>query len=489
MIENRYNLIDEPWIPVVDSDRASLREVFSNPHLKALGGNPVQKIAITKLLLAIAQSAYTPENDSDWEVLGAGGVGKYCLEYLDKWHDRFYLYGKTPFLQMPAILKAEIQPFGALLPEVATGNTTVLTQIQQEKQFDDADKALLIIQLMGFALGGKKTDNSVVLTLGYTGKSKTGKPGASIGYMGFLHSFLQGTTLQSTIWLNICTQEQIDSIKTYSSGLGVAPWEKMPIGEDDYIAKHLSTSLIGRLIPLCRFMLLTETGVHYSEGISHLGYKDGMFDPSISVNFSGKDQKAIWVDPDKSTWRMLTSLLSFITASDNNYFNCIQLRFGLPRGVKALSNVGIWSGGIRVSSNAGEQYVSGSNDFVESVINLPTEFINEIWFSKLQTEMVELDIIAKSLYGCVMSYYKNQTSDGKSQAAQATNLFWQLCERRFQQLLSQVEDKILCYELRIVFASFVHKAYNCYCGQATARQLDAWVQSRPNLAKYLKKDN
>lgn len=56
-MENRFNLIDEPWIAVVDVGLVSLTDIFSQPELRALNGNPVQKIALTKLLLAIAQSA------------------------------------------------------------------------------------------------------------------------------------------------------------------------------------------------------------------------------------------------------------------------------------------------------------------------------------------------------------------------------------------------------------------------------------------------
>lgn len=56
-MENRFNLIDEAWIPVADCGQVSLRQIFIDPHLRKLGGNAVQKIALTKLLLAIAQSS------------------------------------------------------------------------------------------------------------------------------------------------------------------------------------------------------------------------------------------------------------------------------------------------------------------------------------------------------------------------------------------------------------------------------------------------
>ena len=71
-MERRFNLIDEPWLPIVDVGRVSLRQVFSEPSYRALGGNPVQKIALMKLLLAIAQAACTPEDEAQWQALGDG---------------------------------------------------------------------------------------------------------------------------------------------------------------------------------------------------------------------------------------------------------------------------------------------------------------------------------------------------------------------------------------------------------------------------------
>jgi CRISPR system Cascade subunit CasA len=55
--------------------------------------------------------------------------------------------------------------------------------------------------------------------------------------------------------------------------------------------------------------------------------------------------------------------------------------------------------------------------------------------------------------------------------------------------VKHVEDEHERYELRKTFANYIHKAYNTYCPQDTARQLDAWAQARPNLGKYLAKEN
>jgi CRISPR system Cascade subunit CasA len=491
-VENRFNLVVEPWIPIADVGRVSLKQIFSNPDYRALGGNPIQKIALTKLLLAIAQAACTPDDNFDWEELSTNDLAQSGLTYLAEHHDKFYLYGDHPFLQMPTISKAATQSIGAVLPEIATGNTTVLNGIQIEKSLDDADKALLILQLMGFGLGGKKTDNSVTLSAGYSGKSKdngkgtTGKAGASLGFMGFLHSFLQGETLLQTVWLNLFSQEQIQELP-YAAGLGVAPWEKMPEGEDCETAKQLQNSLMGRLIPLSRFCLLNEMGLHYSEGIAHLDYKTGMVDPSVA--YSDKEKRVLWVDTERRPWRFLTALLSFMEAN-NGGFNCYYIRQGLGRMTQMklpMAKIGLWSGGLRVSSNAGEQYVSGQDDFVESLTFFNKEEIfKKDWYTALKQEMAELDQLAKIVYGATLGFFKNQKVDGKNQAAAASNLFWQLCERKYQALVLECKSQEKTKLLRKEFAQFANTAYNAYCPNNTARQLDAWAAHSPNLSKYLK---
>lgn len=494
-MKSRFNLIEQDWVPVADAGRVSLRRLFSQPQFRALGGNPVQKISLMRLLLAVAQAACTPEDDAQWQALGSQGLARHCLAYLEKWHDRFDLYGERPFLQMPAIVQARVQSFGAVLPEVATGNTTILHQTQIARVLDDADKALLLISLMGFALGGKKTDNSVTLSPGYSGKlndkgrPSSSKPGPAVAHFGLLHSFLLGNNLWQSLWLNVLTHQQIKQTGLFEQGVGMAPWEQMPDGEACARAEQLKRSLMGRLLPLSRFCLLTDRGLHYSEGIAHPGYKDGMTDLSTAVDYSGKP-KALWVDPEKRPWRELTALLSFIAAGSVQGYQCMQLRAGLGRARREMPSFFLWSGGLRVSSNAGEQYVSGSDDFVESQVELHSHDLGEGWFVRLKTEMSALDEVSKWLYGKVSAFFKEQKMDGSRLASEATRVFWQLCERDFQVLIDHCDaseaSRSRRKQLRLRFADYVQQTYNRYCPHETARQLDAWAKCRPNMGKYLK---
>lgn len=489
---DRFNLVDEPWIPVADHGRVSLAQLFTNTRYRALGGNSVQRVSLVKLLLAIAQSASTPTDTKHWLKLGPDGLATACINYLEQWHDRFYLYGDKPFLQVPAIKAAEIKPFGAVLPEVATGNATVLTESQLVTTQSDADLALLMVSIMSFALGGKKTDNKITLTEGYQAKQKpngrpnSGKPGPALEFMGLLHTYLVGQSIHETLWINLFTQDQIDSLSVFDGGLGVAPWEQMPDGEDCPVAKSLRGSFIGRLVPMNRFALIAEDGLHYSEGVMHQGYKDGLSDNTAAVDQGAKKPKALWVDPDKRPWRSLTALLSFLDQEISTGFECRQLGMCLHRVRDVCEQFSVWSGGIRVSSNAGEQYLSGGDDYVESMITLRSDLLGAAWFRLLSNEMSDLDTLSKQLYGRVVAYYKaQQKSDGGDIAAKATQMFWQLVERDFQALVDGCEDTSVRDVLRKRFTAYLYQAYNRFCPQTTARQIAIWAQCRPNVGKYL----
>lgn len=490
--ENKFNLVDEPWIPVKGHGIVSLKDLFNASIYLDLAGTAIQKIALMKFLLAIAQSAHTPVNTEQWLQMGMNGMSRACLEYLEKWHSKFFLYGKNPFLQMHAIHKAEIKKIGDVLPEISTGNTTVLMESQVEKKLEDADKAVLLVTLMGYALGGKKADNKVILSNGYQGKyndrgkASTGKPGPFIDSFGVMHNFLKGQSLLETIWLNLLCQEDIQNVKTYTNGLGVAPWEEMPQGECCSVALRLQYSLMGRLVPLSRFCLLTETGLHYSEGIQYVNYLSGGIDPSVYVDFSNKKPKVIWIDPEKRPWRHITSLISLSLQNSKSNYDCLYVRIGLNRIRDAVSSFGIWSGGLKVSGNAGEQYVSGSNDFVESEVWVESQILGERWYSQLKLEMDELDKLSKRLYVGILKYF-DAPNKGKKEGEKAVNQFWQLCESNYQKLINECDDLDKSHKLRGKFAKLFYQIYDQYCPKDTARQLDSWAKNRPNISYYLTK--
>jgi len=487
--ERYFNLVEEEWIPVAGTGLVSLDRIFSDSDLSALGGTPVEKVALTKLFLAIAQAAYTPENENDWAALGASGLAEKTRQYLGEKRDLFWLYGGRPFLQMPVpkIAQAEKKPIGAFLPNTPTRNTSILTQSQVKEEYNDAEKALSLVSLAGFARGGKQPDKKILLSEGYGPKSSA-KPGPSLGFLGYLHSFLFGASLQETIWLNLLTLDHINDMQIYPGGIGVPPWEQMPEGEDCSVAKALKESLMGRLVPLCRFGLLNGDCLHCTEGIVHPVHKDGGVDPTITVNFTENPPKALWVNPEKRPWRELTSLLSFFNTGGSRSYDCAQLRIGVLRAREKVMYFSIWSGGIRVSSKSGEQGATGSDDYVESEILLFSDWLKtSTWFIQLQHEMDTLGAINKAVYGATNGYFKQLKVKGEKHAAMASSLFWQLCERKFQDLINACTDQTGEYTaaMRHVFVGYANRAFNTFCPWQTSRQMEAWAANRPNLGRFI----
>ncbi len=497
-MENRFNLVDEAWIPVVDIGRVSLRQIFSTPTYTDIGGTPIEKIALFKLLLSIAQAANTPEDETAWKAMDDAGLASRCLGYLDKWHSKFYLYGDNPFLQMPAIATAidavernksadkKTISYGKVMPEVATANTTLLSQIQVYRPIDDAAKAVLLVCLMSFALGSKSWHNKVTLTPGYV-KKLTSKPGPAVSRGGLLHNFCQCASLQRTLWLNLWTRKDINKSMMFDGGIGRPPWEQMPAGEDCDVAKSLKASLQGRLVPLSRFCLLRESNFYYSGGVIYPDYDAGVIDTTAAIDRSGGN-KMLWVNPEKRPWRELTALLSFISNAQTSGYECPQLRMSLERARSVESRFTIWSGGIKVRSNAGEQYLSGRDDFVVSVVALDSAALGAMWFSQLEQELGALNGMGKDLSFGVKKFFAD-SSMGQKLAGRATQFFWQLCERDFQQLVdncgTDADSQQARDEHRKRFARYVHQAYDHVCPKDTARQIDAWAECRPNMSKYL----
>lgn len=517
-----FNCVDSPWIPVPNYGLVSLRAIFENESLPALGGTPIQKIALLKLLQAIAQSACTPKDEEEWNRLDIAVFKQKCLSYLDKWHDAFDLYGSQPFLQMPAVANAEIASFADLDPQKASGNTTFLTELQIDFALSDSDKALLLLTQMAFATASKKGGLGFTLSKNYSEKHNSkGNPrphrsGPGLGDRGYLHSFVEGKNILSTLYLNLATHQSIEHMKCFPEGLGTAPWEKMPESENCAVAQKLQKSFMGRLLPLNRFCLLSEKGMHYCEGILYDSFENGGFEPTQSITRKGTKFQTLWADPEKKPWRCLSSLLSFLGTSNTGRWNCPQLEWGLKRCSRLDEPATIWSGGQRFSNKI-VQFMSGADDAVQSTFVLMSKDIKPDWFDLFSLEMNEIEHLSNILFQSVKEYFidiaDNNKSDTKqasgkgkgkdhgtdsvdehfkksneranSFAKKATADFWRNAEAYAQELISACSE-YKTGNVRRKFANLLRRTYSAACPIAKPRQVLAWVRHQPNCGRYLK---
>lgn len=488
------NLCDYPWIPIAgDKKRKSLMQIFSEQDLPQLSGNPVDKIMILRLLLCIVHAS-NPLPDADaWDDLTLEQMAENARAYLQKWHDRFDLYGEKPFLQFPKLAEigGKATPLSSLMVSIAEGNKVVFSGWNRFQGISPAETIILLLRTSGYSCGGKKFDNSLKLTPGVE-KGAAASGGPLLGFMGYLHSCLQGKNLLETLRLNLLTDEDIADIGGFS-GLGTPFWENMPQGEYDSIAQAYRKSYLGELFPLNKFMLLKDGGIIKTDGISYPALKTGLKDPALTFFDDKKTRKAVWARTEVHPWRELPALLAFLKAEGRNdppYFLSMQL----PKLLRNpnTDTIRIWTGGMAVSFNAGEQYLSGTDDYVESSFSIAPGNVTD-GYENYKRLMLELDNQNQCLYRCVSSYYKKLSDDAAPEFAQkACGIFWDQLESHAQTILdlafSECDEEKIRQEKSSWFR-ILCQIYNDLCPHETPRQIEAWVNAHPGEYKKNNKGN
>ena len=133
-----YNLLDEPWIPVrlIDgtiTDVGLLELLRRTTDIADLACElPTQSIAIQRLILAIAYRVATPRDARDWaRQWDDGAPTEQMIEYLERWRDRFYLFGgRFPFMQVADLRTAKdaVSGLEKLIADVPNGEQFFTTR-------------------------------------------------------------------------------------------------------------------------------------------------------------------------------------------------------------------------------------------------------------------------------------------------------------------------------------------------------------------------
>ena len=129
-----YNLLDEPWIPVrlldgTIADVGLLELLRRTTEIADLACElPTQSIAIQRLVLAIAYRVAPPRDAHDWaRQWDEGAPTEQMIEYLERWRDRFYLFGgRYPFMQVADLRTAK---------DVVSGLEKLIADVPNGEQF------------------------------------------------------------------------------------------------------------------------------------------------------------------------------------------------------------------------------------------------------------------------------------------------------------------------------------------------------------------
>lgn len=224
-----YNLLDEPWIPVIDKNNSttnvSIINLLKNAHsYRAISGsNFFETFCITRLILAIMYRAWADEliDTGFWGEKWENPDSLYdddMQEYLSTVHNRFYLADETyPFYQMINIDTKGKDPKS--VNELSYDTEILLFNSAPKKKVLSPDQAArLLLTYQGLDVAGIKTgfDNDK--------RNSKGKVyGANIGWIGWLGAILlQGKNIHETLLLNFCERNDDDEDIVEQD---IAPWE------------------------------------------------------------------------------------------------------------------------------------------------------------------------------------------------------------------------------------------------------------------------
>lgn len=245
MKDIEFNLLDEPWVRVMDGDcnvvELSLKDTIINAHkYKSLKGElPTQDIAVMRLILAVLHTIFSrvDENGEEesidskkdalkrWKALWDKGKfsEKAVCEYFEKWHERFWLFHPDrPFGQVSGLKSGTYCTSAKLNGEISESSKKIrlfASYSGEEKQLlTYSQTARWLLYLNSYADTSLKPKSK--------GPNGEKLPSAKRGWLGQLGMvYLIGDNLFETLMLNLV---MINSGEVQS--------EQNPIWEQDSIS-------------------------------------------------------------------------------------------------------------------------------------------------------------------------------------------------------------------------------------------------------------
>ena len=336
MNEIEFNLIDEPWIRVTDSEckmvEVSLKDVILNAHrYKSLSGElPTQDIALMRLILAVLHTVYSrvDENGDDallddededeaidrWKALWEKGKfsEKAVSEYLDKWHERFWLFHTDrPFGQVAGLKIGTDYDAPKLNGEISESSNKIrfFSMYSGNDKFSltNSQAARWLLYLNAYDDTSSKPTKE--------GKAKAGGslPSPGVGWLGKLGLiYLTGTNLFETLMLNLI-MVNCDIVQA----------EQNPIWEQDKVSGAERTEIVLPLNLASLYTLQSRRILLNRKDQKVVSYKllggdffekeNAFFEPMTVWNMPKKENDAYTPkrhDSSKQMWREFSALFN-----------------------------------------------------------------------------------------------------------------------------------------------------------------------------------
>lgn len=303
---SRFNLIDEPWIPVrfPDGRRDELgigATLLRSGEIAAIEDpSPLVVAALHRFLLAVLYRALEGPTDIDQAkaLFRSGLPGEKITAYLEKWRDRFWLFDeKYPFGQIPTFEPKIWRAWTVLAAEHNADNAKVLfdhVAVDEPGTISAAAATRWILATQTFSVSCGKSE------LSHTGTA----PSATAVMVLPLGSNLQDTLLLSLVPQNRAISE------------GCCPlWERAPESVADLKEGYarMPSGFADLYSWRVRSIRLKED---QSDRVAYLAFASGVgnasteqMDPMLGFRIDEKNGKLPMQFRDRGFWRDFDSLL------------------------------------------------------------------------------------------------------------------------------------------------------------------------------------
>ena len=495
--QNAYNLIDEPWIPVLMQDgrnkMVSLGEVFADEdgQIADLALNPYERVAVFRLLLCIAQAALGPERLKDeaaW-LASRSAIGPVATDYLKKWHDRFFLYGVHAFLQPDDVATVRVDaltPCDKLVFHLASGNNSTLFDHAANgagnRVLPDEMLALGLLTYQNFSAGG----GSPQCIWDGIKTPFRGVRSAPCYEQSMLFSVLYGKNLLESLWFNMLTYNIVRNSLALSWG--------QPVWELDTLSRTCTSGLahtyLGILVPLSRVIkLYPETSrCAIGEGVAYPCLPDWR-EPMASLKLNRKGEPSyVSADPTRMPWRELVSILAVHNAGGHKA--ALALRH--LDSMQDEKEFTLWTGGLCWERGQAKQI-----DTVEWKARLSVSLLEESAMQKYENAIECADKQRACLYFATSEYAQKmksaleekrvKTEQIEPYSIPAERIYWDiLAKPENQKQVLSVDSPTYMDDWKTATRKAAEEAYCRACPAVTARQMEAYAQGFSKL--HVKED-
>lgn len=509
-----FNLVDEPWVPVVDLDghqrELGLRDLFVDAHRLrgVVDPSPLAEFSILRLLWVLTHRLIQgPKSNAEWKAQWLRGrFDEAAVDaYFDKWRHRFDLFDERwPFYQvggLETVTKAgdpERATISKLVPESASkSNPTLFDHSIDDSppRVSSSGAARMLLIAQAFSFGGGKALQSVCPAWGTT----THPNFEYAPCTGAISAYVDQPILYRTLSANLPLIGPEKQTRFLSGPNDLPAWER---SSQPTPGSRVPNGYLDRCSWLPRFIRLFPDEHGYTSQVAFTHGTRFAEDAESRNPFSvqTRDKKTgrpvpVNLDPARAVWRDSTALFANTTETADIIPFCVrELRDG--RLSEVVGNEGVLP--VVCIGLANDQ--ANALAWRRETITAPLRLLSGEATTMLEAALGDIEAVWQALRSALYSLARGllETEDRSADDTTVKQVrnrflakveFWERMEPRFRLFIGDLDEHARAAWIgeakRIAHAGLV-RASNYVEGNA-ARVGQALVKAERSLAVALAK--